>query len=326
MKPRLLMVPALLSLLAGVPAQASVLFNFNYIDVNVGFNDPTYGAARRNELNSVGSYLSGYLGAYTATITLDVNGGITNDNVLASAGQNYNASSGVLGFSNYGDVQTKILFGDAADPAPGVADGEVNWNFEDFAWGLGSTVSSGEYDFFSTALHELLHALGFASDILQNGKDPYGHAPGTPGMWARFDEWVGDQYGYLIDGSYRLDGAAWNAASVGGAGNSGLFFYGPDAMAANGGNPLYLYSPNPWEGGSSGSHLDDQVYGGTYIMEATTGTGPGIRTISAQEVGMLRDIGYTMFGRQPAAVPLPATVWLLIAGLASMVVSRRSRA
>lgn len=325
MKAKILAVPALLSMLAGVPAQASVLFNFNYLDVGVGFNDPVHGADRRNALDSVGSYLSGYLGGYSATITLDVNGGITNNNVLASAGQNY-YSPGVLGFSNYGDVQAKILFGDAADPAAGVADGVVNWNFEDFSWGLGSTVSSGEFDFFSTALHEMLHTLGFGSDILKNGNDPYGHAPGTPGMWARFDEWVGDQSGYLIDGTYRLDGAAWNAASVGGAGNSGLMFYGPNAMAANGGNPLYLYSPTTWQPGSSGSHLDDQVYGGTYLMEAGTGTGPGIRSISAQEVGMFRDIGYSLFGQQPAAVPLPATLWLLFAGLASMVISRRRRA
>ena len=37
-------------------------------------------------------------------------------------------------------------------------------------------------------------------------------------------------------------------------------FTGPQATAANGGIAPRLYAPNPWEPGSSYSHLDDDTF------------------------------------------------------------------
>ena len=60
------------------------------------------------------------------------------------------------------------------------------------------------------------------------------------------------------------------------------------------GGPVPLYTPDPWEEGSSTNHLDDNVFTGpnAQLMNAKAGKGPGIRTLCDIEVGILRDLGY----------------------------------
>ncbi|MGI9125337.1 MAG: hypothetical protein ACR2JM_11390 [Mycobacterium sp.] len=78
-------------------------------------------------------------------------------------------------------------------------------------------------------------------------------------------------------------------------GNGGLFFGGANAVDAYGG-VVPLYTPNPWNPGSSMSHLDDDTFTGANdkLMNANTDKGPGIRVISPVELGILKDIGYTI--------------------------------
>lgn len=298
-------------------ANADVVFQFNFTDApGVGFNaSGQTGADRRAALSQAGTYISSVLGsAYTATIHLDVNGSQTNDTTLASAASNFNAPYPGAGFGSAGDVQLKIL--GQPDPSPG-ADGVVDWNFEDFSWETGNDFQAGEIDFLNTAIHELTHAIGFASDIAQNGNSGFGDTPGNPSAWSPFDEFVADTAGSIIDSNGVLDGARWTAASVGGPGNDGLLFNGPLAVAANGGNPVFLYSPTMWAAGSSGSHLDTDIYDGTggnieNLMNhsSTLSEGLDIREYTSIELGMLCDIGYT---EAPActAIPEPSAFWCL---------------
>jgi len=318
----------------GTPAHSAVMFHFNYNDASgVGFNDLSVGADRQNTLQSAGDYISTFLTSYTANIFMDVDGSTSGGGTLAAAGSNYNIPD-ADGFGNMGDVQRKILGGDAADPNAGAADGTITWNFTDFLWELGTDFQAGEFDFFSTAVHEILHAMGFVSFIEEVGSSNTGNK-----AWSPFDNFIGDSTGDLIsDTTLALDEARWDIASVagqdGGVGapfgcGRGLLFNGANAVAANGGNPLEIYSPNPWEGGSSGSHLDDQCYTvdgavSTYMMEAQTVDGLGRRTISPVEVGVFRDIGYSQFGVTATNdVPEPAIIYLLTAGLLILGVRRR---
>lgn len=314
---RFKLILATLSLvLALAPAQAGVAFTFNFTDgAGVGFNDNTQGAARRAALAQAGSIVGSLFGRYNATITIDVDGAETTDGTLAAAGSNYHSATPPTGFGNRGDVMLKILNGNAADPAPSLADGSVTWNFQDNLWELGTSFQANEFDFISTAAHELFHLVGFGSDISLTGRDLLNTAPGTAGRWSPFDRWVAGATGSIINSTdFKLDITKWNTASVGGAG-AGLRFVGPNTLAANGGNPLFLFSPNPWQEGSSGSHLDDDFYHATYIMESATDPGLGIRTFSALEQAMLRDIGYTL-------VPEPTSALLLLGSLGLMFVRR----
>lgn len=302
-------------------SQAQVTFNFNYTDVGVGFNDATEGAARRGALESSASMLATYFGNYSATIDIDVNGGVTDDSFLASAGSAYTASFPGAGFGDRGDVMRQILGGEGADPSAGVSDGQVNWNFQDFNWEYGSDFQAGEFDFVSTAIHELMHTLGFLSGIRQDGTDYWGNAVNEAGTWEPFDEFVADSAGVLINGAtFVNDGTRWNAASIGGTGANGLFFNGANAVAANGGNAVNLYSPTTWQGGSSGSHLDDEAYSGTFVMESAATTGLGVRSLNSVEIGVLMDIGYVNI----IAVPEPTGATVLTAlGLVGLLRRRR---
>ncbi|WP_372740593.1 PEP-CTERM sorting domain-containing protein [Neptunomonas sp.] len=317
------------SVIAAAPAQAAVMWDFNFTDVNTGFNDVTEGAARQGALQTAGDYVSSFLTSYTATIYMDVDGSTSGGGTLAAAGTNFTNATYSAGFTQRGDVMTKILGGDAADPGVGVADGTVTWNFTDFDWELGSDFQAGEFDFFSTAVHELLHAIGFASEITETGNDGYGTTPGDAGAWAPFDEFLTSFDGTSIinPADNSLLAGTWDLARLSGDGDgtsgcgAGLQFNGANAVAANGGSAVQIYSPTIWESGSSGSHLDDNCYTNpgnvsTYMMEAQTIDGLGVRTISALEVGMMRDIGYTNFGVQANnTVPEPGTIYLMLGAL-----------
>lgn len=310
-------------------ANASVSFVFNYTDAaGVGFNaNGQTGADRRAGLQQAASYISSVLGpSYTATINIDVNGSVTNDNTLASAGSAFNVGRGTgqTGFGDRGDVMVKILGG--SDPAPGLADGTVNWNFQDFDWAPLNTFQPGQLDLVSTATHELTHALGFAKGINQNGGSDYGDPAGTPSFWTPFDRYIADQNGMSIIDSVtaELDGARWASASTGGTGSTGLQFNGPNAVAAAGG-PVYLFSPTTWIDGSSASHLDTDYYTGMngtienmMNHSPTVASGLDIRAYTAIELGILKDIGYTA-----VVIPEPASLALL--GLAAAGLLRRSQ-
>lgn len=341
MKTKMTVLAALCAAFAAAPTQAAVVWNFNYGDaVGVGFNHVTEGTARQGALQGAADYVSTYLTSYTATIEMDVDGSIGGggSSTLASASANFNQSPTTTGFGDQGDVMLKILGGNGADPDPNKADGSVEWNWVDFKWELGSSFQADEFDFFSTAVHELIHALGFASDIAQGG----GTQSGFPTAWAPFDEFLTDSNGdRIVNAAGQLDGGKWDAASVsndvlpppgpGPGCGAGLLFNGPKAVEANAGAPVQIYAPNPWEDGSSGSHMDDNCYTdpgdvSTYMMEAQTIAGLGVRTISAIEVGMLQDIGYANAAAPiVGTVPEPASLALLLGGLGLMGFQRRRK-
>ena len=103
--------------------------------------------------------------------------------------------------------------------------------------------------------------------------------PDTGTNWTTFDGFV-----VTSNGTDPFNGYVWNTAYnanlTGGGG--GLYFGGPKAKAANNGNPVPLFTPSPWDGGSSMSHLDDATYTGVNakLMNASTDTGLGVRTLS----------------------------------------------
>lgn len=178
-------------------------------------------------------------------------------------------------------VQHKLLTGEDANGA--ASDGRITWNFG-HKWGLGDTVAPDEYDFTSTAMHELMHSFGFIENFDAPGKN-------SGDFWYVYTRYIvtkdgerpiGDDFEWDADFDPYLDGA-----------DGGLYFGGAHAVAAYGGL-VPLYMPDPWDSGSSTSHLDDDTFTGANqkLMNAMTGEGRGVRILSSIEIGILRDLGY----------------------------------
>jgi hypothetical protein len=135
-------------------------------------------------------------------------------------------------------------------------------------------------------MHELLHALGFLSYL-----DAPGSNTGT--SWTVFDGYLVNSNGTRVIGSNFAWNSTYNPNLTGT--NGGIYFGGPDAVAAYGAR-VPLYTPAPWSSGSSLSHLNDRVFaaGNRKLMNAQVASGLGIRVLSPVELGILADIGYTV--------------------------------
>ncbi len=263
-----------------------------------GSGSQYWSSAARSALESAATQLSSYIVVTSpVTITYAVTGESSPfSSTLASAGSDFiNDGSGFLQTV----VQSKIQSGNDANGS--TADGTIEWNFGR-SWAFGSSMSGSEYDFQSTAMHELLHTFGFLSNIDQAGAN-------TGRIWTLYDSYVVNAAGTLaINPSDYTWKTAFNSNLTGG--NGGLYFNGPRAVAANLGK-VALYTPNPWESGSSLSHVSADT-----LMNATVNTGLGPRVLSPAELGILADIGYTVNSG-------PGTPVLLFVGLVSLRQRRR---
>ncbi|MBU1228667.1 MAG: ribonuclease E [Proteobacteria bacterium] len=309
------------SLVFAPAAQANIVFQFDFGSplTDAAFLDPTYGAERQAALQAAADSFSSMFASHfsnSGTIRLDVTS--SNDpasNTLASAGS-YLYDYGSAGVRSNGAVMTQLQTG--ANPFGATSLGTLDVNFA-HNWQLNGNlpVSNTQYDFTSTMFHELTHVLGFAATIGQDGSPIFGTK--AAGEWDPFTNFLVNAAGVkVINANFSLNQAVWNAASAGGG---TLYFNGAHAMAANGGQLVALYSPNPYEPGSSVSHISDAVL--NLLMLPSTGTGLSARDFSAVEVGILLDLGYTLSETTPT--PVPGSVILLSTGLTALVGWRARR-
>lgn len=272
--------PASVSVAQGA-ITAMLRFQFVY-----GSGAQFWSSAARSALESAANRLASEIVVTSpVTVTFDVTGEKSAfSSTLASAGSDFvDGSAGFLQTV----VQNKILTGNDANGS--AADGTIDWNFGP-SWGFGDTVSNNQYDFQSIAMHELLHTFGFMSNIDKAGSN-------TGRVWTVFDSYVVNQAGTrVINSSNFTWNTAFNSNLTGG--NGGLYFGGPGAVAANL-TPVALYTPNPWESGSSMSHLN-----ANYLMRAIVNIGPASRNVSQVELAILSDIGYTINGASGTPVLL----------------------
>ncbi len=215
------------------------------------------------------------------TVTYDVTG----DNSPGSGliGTSFaKFGSGSPGF--YGTVvQTRIITG--KDLNGSATDSRIGMNFA-YPWALGDTVPANQYDFQAVATHELVHTLGVMTGL--------GDPASIDRNWTTYDSHLVTATGTDPIGADYVWNAAYTPNLTGGDG--GLYFNGPNAVAAYGG-PVPLYTPGTWKSGASLVHLDpaDAPAGTTYLMDPTDGYGPGVRTLTPVELAMLEDLGYTVY-------------------------------
>lgn len=177
-----------------------------------------------------------------------------------------------------------------SDLAPTSADIVAGFSssFSGFYFGTDG-ITGGKIDFVSVVLHELGHGLGFlgAMDVNGSGIGSYG---GTVLTYDRFTTSNGTSLLSFADGSVAL-GNALKGTTV--------RFTGVQATAANGGTGPRLFAPNPWQSGSSYSHLDEATYpagNANSLMTPAIGADEVIHSPGVVTLGIFADTGWVVSG------------------------------
>ncbi len=303
-----------------VASEAAITFSFNFTDpAGTGWNDSTYGLTRQSALSYAANTLGSYFNA-TATIGYTVTSiNDPNTNTLASA------SSSSYGPAAPGFEPTVVEYKLQSGYSGPVSytDGSINWNFgQPWNYSLTSSgVATNQYDFVSTAMHELLHSFGFLSAIGSDGTGLLsGKTIGDPDLWYVFDKYLATSSGANLINTNTF---AFNPSLLGTlTGGAAAMRFNGTAAAATFTNGVPIYTPTTWSLGSSGSHTDDLTFNGTsysnLLMNAATEMGPGLRTLSSYETGILQDIGYTI-------VPEPGSAALCLTGACAAYLFHRRR-
>jgi hypothetical protein len=135
-------------------------------------------------------------------------------------------------------------------------------------YGTSPNVPIGTFDFTSIVLHELGHGLGFVSSMRVSGQQGF-YGFGTK-FNAIYDKYLqtGESKSLIDTLNYRNPSNTLRNALV----SEDLFFVGPNTQSEIKENKVLIYAPNPWESGSSISHLDDDKYGKGGINSLMTPT------------------------------------------------------
>lgn len=169
----------------------------------------------------------------------------------------------------------------------------ANWHF-----GSPESLPADKIDFMSVVLHEIGHGLGITASI-RGASDGSAFAFGELNV---YDRYLANASGSrLLDKSLFPDGSP-ELRSVLTSGN--VFFQSTVAKSSEGFFPR-LFAPNPYEFGSSISHLDQNTYFGTtnslmtpYAVAGHADTAPGPMLL-----GIFSDMGwyYTFMEHTPVA-------------------------
>lgn len=278
-------------------ASSQIAFAINFIDgPDEGFYDATLGAARQAALQfALDIWSSILVVAYegeTITIiaSMDPLGGTPTSAVLAGAGPESFYSDGGAAFGTptaYGAPLANHLYGSDLDPASAEisiifnsdVDNATVLGSQDWYYGIDANPGS-HFDFVTVALHEIGHGLNFFDLIEPNFGFYYF---GMPGIYDRFlENATGTRLTSMSFFQRR------NALTSG-----ALYWGGADGTAGNGGIRPRLFAPNPYQSGSSVSHLDETTHG--FELMSPYYSGPN-HAPSNLEIGMLSDMGWTVAG------------------------------
>jgi len=188
-----------------------------------------------------------------------------------------------------------------------------------YNWYLGTDGNPGQsFDLVTVVLHELGHGLGFFGSMNTYAGDGW-WGVGSPAVPVGYDLLSINGSGQaLIDTTLFANHSAALAAQLT-SGN--LYLNGAAARARNGGVAPVLFAPNPWQAGSSLSHLDDTVYpNGTPNSLMTHAVAPGEAVHDPGPItrGVLSDIGWTI-DSAPATIPLSVSITQSGGGQASLI-------
>ncbi len=179
------------------------------------------------------------------------------------------------------------------DLATGYPDMHITYN-SNFSWyyGTDGATPTNQYDLMTVVLHEIAHGLNLS------GSMDYGYFYSGQGSWGYgasvryphiFDTFVKDRVGVDLL-SYANPSVALGSALQSGS----LWFHGPKATAANGGQPVKIYAPATWSSGSSYAHLDYNTFrgGSNRLMIYAVSAGDAVHDPGPVVKGLMLDLGW----------------------------------
>ncbi len=281
----------------------AVTFEFLYADPGgVGFFDPVTGLDRRTAVEYAGSLWGSLIpSAYAGeTITVIVSYAELGTQTRAATPPGYLYPAPTRPDTHFPKALANHLSGTDVDPDKAEISIQFNSNpaFGGAYWyyGIDGNPSAAETDYVSTAFHEIGHGLGFSSSLRQNGSyGLFGDGLFNPDVVESGLPTIYDQFLTLGPNGTRLLDLPQNqrvAALV----SSNVFWNGVQATAANGGTPVEIWAPNPYQMGSSTSHVDHTIDATTAsaIMQAARPTGKAIHAPLTFERAMMRDMGWNI--------------------------------
>lgn len=268
-------------------ASSNITWHISYEDetnsTGEGFDDPAYGAARKAVLESVLFEIGETLRPHNnSTLELIVHASLnSNDNLLARAGS-------YLGPSGNGIVNgyTAKHIQSGTDPDGSAPDLSVQVNFFHNFHLNNNQTALNKYDFRSVMLHEIGHALGMVSFIGANGKSTVSMS--NPGVFSSFDALIIDLgRNKVVNSSGQFLG---NLDGLTGVNGNALSWF-DNAVAAELGHDPRLYTPDPYEAGSSISHWE--LSESSASMKPSLAKGQQQRKFAKFEVSMFKALGYS---------------------------------
>lgn len=266
-------------------------------------------------INKISGAPSNVLGLATAFYNFPQNntanfGGITDNEVWKTI---------ISGKDSYINVTSPLVSTNPALSSSGnFYHGMMAFKFSGITWNTNLTINSpaGQYDLYSVALHEITHALGFASLINENGQSVFGTGFN---YFSRYDKFLKNNAGT----QFLLTNGTACSSMYNYKFNTSLttsILHPSTACATNQTNcatalkfvatsTVPVYTTNCFEQGSSLSHFEDlcvspNINDAYFTMSNANGAGVTKRFLKFQERNTLGDIGYklnTTYGNNTTA-------------------------
>ncbi len=264
-----------------------VSFNLTYLDqvngTGVGFDDPNLGAARRNCLEAAFSYYASLIENFgEADIEI-------RESFSASPSSNpfgYSAAY-YYGSKGFNEPFTQVHITTDTDPYGPYPDGYMQFNFHpnlNYNYNVNAQPSTQQYDFYTIALHEILHVLGFTSYSTKSGE-----SAASPLVYTSFDELLTD---YAKDPVFEVSGSG--SSTTVGTPDDGVLTSNQIWFELYPGQHAPVFSPDPFNG-SSLDHFDNsRSTHGEYVMHPSLTNGESFKLLHEDELRVMEKLGYTV--------------------------------
>lgn len=262
-------------------------FNITYLDrvnsTGIGFDHPSLGEARRTSLEAAFAYYASLIEDF-GTADIEIRESFSAhpmSNPFAIAAAYYFGSKG------FNEPFTTVHLTSGNDPHGPFPDGYMQFNFHpnlQYNYDVNSLPGQQQYDFYTIALHEILHLLGFTSYSTGNGE-----SAASEHVYTSFDAFLAD---YSKGPVFEVSGSG--SGTVVDKPNDGVLTSNQVWFELYPGQHAPVFSPDPFNG-SSLDHFDNSRSDhGEYLMHPSLTNGDAFKMLHEDEVRVLEQLGYSV--------------------------------